>query len=141
MGTRSTIAIENLSGTFEAIYCHFDGYLEHNGKILSDHYTDTAKVRALIALGDISSLGEEVAAGPNEIHSFEHPAPGVTVAYGRCRGDQYREARVYHSFPVLQMQDSQEYTYVYSELNRVWSVARSDNRSCRLLSDIFLRVS
>ena len=57
MGTRSTIAIENADGTVTGIYCHWDGYVSNNGRILQESYTDEAKVRKLIALGNLSSLG------------------------------------------------------------------------------------
>ena len=60
MGTRSTIALEFADGTVQQIYCHWDGYLEHNGKILSEHYMDPFKVRDLINLGGFSSLDKTV---------------------------------------------------------------------------------
>jgi hypothetical protein len=56
MGTRSTIALEFADGTVEQVYCHWDGYLEHNGQILAKHYMDPFKVKALLALGGFSSL-------------------------------------------------------------------------------------
>ena len=56
MGTRSTIALEFADGTVEQVYCHWDGYLENNGKILQAHYMDPFKVKALLALGGFSSL-------------------------------------------------------------------------------------
>ena len=61
MGTRSTIALEYADGTVGQVYCHWDGYLEHNGKILRDYYTDPFKVRNLLDGGDMSSLSETVA--------------------------------------------------------------------------------
>ena len=61
MGTRSTIAMEYADGTIGQIYCHWDGYLSHNGKILRDYYTDPFKVRELLDGGDMSSLSETVA--------------------------------------------------------------------------------
>ena len=36
MGTRSTIALEYADGTVEQVYCHWDGYVSHNGLILSE---------------------------------------------------------------------------------------------------------
>ena len=66
MGTRSSIAIKTEDG-IKAIYCHWDGYVDHNGKILKEFYKTTDKVEALIALGDISSLREEV----GEKHDFD----------------------------------------------------------------------
>ena len=61
MGTRSMIAIENPhSLAVKSIYCHWDGYLEHNGSILNTHYNNSPKVNNLIALGDLSSLRPEI---------------------------------------------------------------------------------
>ena len=58
MSTRCRIAIEH-DGKFESIYCHHDGYLEYVGKKLLKHYNTPERVRELMALGDISSLGNE----------------------------------------------------------------------------------
>ena len=67
MGTRSMIAIENAhSKAVKSIYCHWDGYLEHNGSILNTHYSNSPKVNNLIALGDLSSLRAEI----GEKHDF-----------------------------------------------------------------------
>jgi hypothetical protein len=71
MATRSRIAIENENGIVKSIYCHFDGYVGNNGKILFNHY-DKEKLEKLIELGDISVLKE----------STEN-----TVAYHRDRGE------------------------------------------------------
>lgn len=57
MGTRSTIAIFNTKDqSYDAVYCHWDGYPEHHIPILTEDYTTAKKVRQLIAPGDISSL-------------------------------------------------------------------------------------
>jgi hypothetical protein len=59
MGTRSVIGIiEN--DVCKSVYCHWDGYLDHNGQILQAFYNTTDKVEQLIAQGDISSLGAEI---------------------------------------------------------------------------------
>lgn len=60
MGTRSTIALEFADGTVEQIYCHWDGYLAHNGQILQSNYLDPFKVKELVALGGFSSLSDTV---------------------------------------------------------------------------------
>ena len=60
MATRSTIALEYADGTVGQIYCHWDGYLSNNGKILLENYTDPFKVRELLDNGDMSSLSETV---------------------------------------------------------------------------------
>lgn len=56
MGTRSFIAQKTEDG-YRAIYCHWDGYPSWNGRILHTHYSDPAKLTALLNLGDISCLG------------------------------------------------------------------------------------
>lgn len=84
MSTQSIIIAKTDTG-YAGIYCHYDGYFDGVGLTLWKHYRDPATVAALIALGDLSSLGEKVA--PDGPHSFDDPQEGVTVAYGRDRGE------------------------------------------------------
>jgi hypothetical protein len=58
MGTRSVIGVYH-GGNAKVVYCHWDGYLDHNGRILLDHY-DSSKANHLVALGDLSSLGTTI---------------------------------------------------------------------------------
>ncbi len=67
MATRSTIAIEREDGTVAQVYCHWDGYLSNNGRILQEHYSNPDKVERLIAEGSISSLKPEI----GEKHDFD----------------------------------------------------------------------
>jgi len=66
MATRSIIAKLDDKGV-QAIYCHNDGYLSNNGKILDQHYHDVNKVDELLLLGDCSSLKDTI-----EDTSFYH---------------------------------------------------------------------
>lgn len=61
MATRGTIALEYADGTVGQIYCHWDNYLEHTGKILLNDYKDPFKVRELLDGGDTSTLDHSVA--------------------------------------------------------------------------------
>ena len=56
MGTRSRIGIELPDHTVVSVYCHWDGYVEHNGKILVQHYQNREDVKALIDGGSMSTL-------------------------------------------------------------------------------------
>jgi hypothetical protein len=56
MSTRSHIGIKDSRG-ITGVYCHFDGYPEGVGKTLLENYDTENKVKALIAEGDMSSLG------------------------------------------------------------------------------------
>jgi len=60
MGTRSLISIKNQDGTYDGVYCHFDGYPEGVGNTLKTSYTTEDKIRQLIACGAMSCLVEEV---------------------------------------------------------------------------------
>ena len=76
MATRSIIAKLDSKGV-KAIYCHNDGYLSNNGKILDQHYTHEVHVNQLLAEGDISSLR----------YTIED-----TTFYMRDRGESNKEA-------------------------------------------------
>ena len=88
MATNCLIGVTH-GDTIKVIYCHFDGYLRGVGSTLLKHY-DSVKANQLIALGNISYLEEniEVPSTSLEEHSFEKPVPGVTVFYGRDRGEK-----------------------------------------------------
>ncbi len=64
MSTRSNIAMENPDKTISAIYCHWDGYLKHNGEILQKYYQTPWNVKTLISLGNLSNLGKYLNQSP-----------------------------------------------------------------------------
>ena len=73
MSTRSNIVYDT-GDAVRAVYCHHDGYLDHNGRILFEHYNSEDKVEALIELGDFTSLKptiEETRKKVMRSHSFE----------------------------------------------------------------------
>lgn len=108
MGTRSRIGILEPDGSVTSIYCHWDGYPSHHGPILLNHYATEEKVRALMALGDISVLGEEL----GEKHDFDEPPDGVCNVYGRDRGEEGVSAR--RSASVADFKTiAEEYMYLF----------------------------
>ena len=56
MGTRSRIGYELPDHSVVSVYCHWDGYVEGNGRILVEHYQDREAVKELIDGGSMSSL-------------------------------------------------------------------------------------
>jgi len=99
MGTRSLIGVMH-GDNCKFVYCHWDGYLAHNGKILQEHY-DSAKANHLVALGDISSLCKNIVVPDGVEHSFEKPADGITVFYGRDRGETGVDFHSVNSFKLF----------------------------------------
>lgn len=122
MGTRSTIAIQKLDGSVEQIYCHWDGYLDHNGTILKTNYKTPELVKQLIRLGDLSSLGGSIdTENPN--HSFDNPEEGVCVYYGRDRGEPNTSFRKFDDMTWFRLEGQwEEYNYLYVESEQHWYI-------------------
>lgn len=86
MSTNSRIGIKRLDGTEKYIYCHWDGYIEHNGLLLQLCYDTPEKIEKLLVLGNISVLAEYLET--DKEHSFNNPCPNVVIAYHRDRGEE-----------------------------------------------------
>jgi hypothetical protein len=143
MGTRSTIALEFADGTVEQVYCHWDGYLEHNGKILAEHYSDPFKLRDLIDMGGISSLGKEIGekhpfspaynetdaakrAAVQAAYDAAHEA-GWTTFYARDRGEEGVSARKFKDFADYKANHQyEEFEYILRRDGQ-WYVATDDS--------------
>ena len=138
MATRSTIGVLNTDGSVTAVYCHWDGYPENNGKLLIENYATENAVRGLIELGSISSLGPKI----GEKHPFskfeddrgEHPLVGAakearielaeregwTTFYGRDRGETDVAANTFPNVADFVNEFGEEYNYLF--INGTWFV-------------------
>lgn len=119
MSTRSNIGIKRKNGNIEVVYCHNDGYLSYNGKMLLDNYQNLDKVNSLINLGDMSYLKEDI---------------GSTFFYGRDRKEEDTDKRIYNNLEdYLNKVDSLfiEYIYLFDEVKNKWEYTESyfDNAS------------
>ena len=115
MATRSHIGIKQANGSIKYIYCHWDGYPEHNGAILKEHYTTEAKVNELMDLGDISILNEEIGE-KQDFDRIETHNDKWCLAYGRDRGRTGVEART----GTMKDFTGQEYNYLFE--NGEWKI-------------------
>ena len=129
MGTRSRIGVMH-GDKLKSVYCHWDGYLEHNGRILQNHY-DSAKANHLVSLGFISSLKEEIGekhpfsmydVTPNLSHDEYYEKYGkMTTFYGRDRDETGTDFTVDHSYAEFLSKDY-DYEYYYIMRDGVWYV-------------------
>lgn len=113
MSTRSNIGIKRKNGNIEVVYCHNDGYLSYNGKMLLDNYQNLDKINSLIDLGDMSYLEEDIE---------------NTFFYGRDRGEEDIDKRIYDNLKdYLNKVDSLfiEYIYLFDETKNKWEYAKS----------------
>ena len=116
MATRSTISIENLDGSINTIYCHYDGYISHNGVILQTKYNDRKLVEQLVSGGAISVLGSSISPVPL---NFDEPT--AYTKYYSYRGevtaiDYYKNFADYE-----ENHQYEEFEYLFTKDN-VWSV-------------------
>jgi hypothetical protein len=65
MGTRSRVGIMQ-GDVCKSVYCHYDGYLDHTGRVLQDHW-DQDMVLELMELGDNSGIQET----PEEMNFYK----------------------------------------------------------------------
>ena len=111
MGTRSRIGVMH-GDVCKSVYCHWDGYLEHNGRILQEHYgsDQSPKANHLVALGDISSLGKEIGEKhafsqfelrAEEVQAYKELTENWTTFYGRDRGEEGVEFATDHTFAAF----------------------------------------
>ena len=122
MATRSYIAMKIGEDTYKGVYCHYDGYLDYNGLMLYEHYNTKERVEELISLGNISSLHEKIAPEEGSHHSFDNPDPGVTVFYGRDRGEEGQEAFTCTEEELKDTDSWIEYIYVFDNGKWYYSV-------------------
>ena len=125
MSTNSRIGyIEN--GKTKSIYCHWDGYIDHNGLILYTYYTTLEEVKALVELGDLSVLGKRLGEKVdfNKMSTdvkYRERYDGQCVAYHRDRGEEYSVSEM----GLTELEGDQEYNYAF--IKGEWYVACNRN--------------
>jgi hypothetical protein len=119
MATRSYIGVRNTDASVDYIYCHFDGYPEHNGAILTEYYSNINRVNELLNLGDLSVLGKFI----GEKQDFDKRVVGNCLAYGRDRGES-NVSKKNTGYDELITDQSVDYVYVfdgdYWECHKTW---------------------
>ena len=134
MATRSTISLEFADGTIGQVYCHWDGYLSNNGKILFENYSNPFVLRDLIDLGGLSSLRPTIGTK----HPFSMFEANMTqdefynlyrdmcTFYGRDRGEGESDATYFKDYEDFLLNgQEEEYDYLLRNVNGVatWFVS------------------
>jgi hypothetical protein len=113
----------------KSVYCHWDGYLSHNGRVLQEHY-DSSKANHLVALGDLSSLKPEIGEKhafsqfelrAEEVAGFKLLTENMCTFYGRDRGEKDTEFQVAQTFDeFIEQCDDCAAEYYYINKDGVW---------------------
>ena len=98
MGTRSFISYVKSDNDIRCIYCHYDGYLKHNGRFLQRCY-DESNLDELMDRGDLSSLD----AFPDMCHAY------------RDEGETGVDARHFTSMSELKKYANNEFNYFFKD--------------------------
>ena len=124
-GTRWNVGIEEPNGKIASTYGHWDGYPEWAGKHLKKYYSNTGKVKQLMKLGKqgISSIGPKIKGSKD--HSFNNPDDGVTVFFGRDRGEKQSDTNISKNREDLlkgrnRWSGGTEYMYIWSVKEKKW---------------------
>ncbi len=124
MSTHASITAQLSDGSFKSVYVHSDGYVDHTGKMLAEHYSTQEKVDALMAHGDISTVYEHC--DKPEGHTYETPAKGRTVYYGRDRGEDNVAGSKGATAAVARFNGPGKQSYNYVWDGERWTVGKND---------------
>ena len=111
MATRSNIAMKTKEGKIVSVYCHWDGYVANNGRILLENYANIDKIEALVALGSISSLGEQIGE-QQDFMDRDTQKDEWTLFYTRDRGEEL-SIQQYDDIPSW-IAEMEEYAYLWN---------------------------
>jgi len=89
MGTSSMIGVYNEDGSVTATYCHYDGYLAYNGRLLVESYNTPERANAVANAGYLSSLTTDLDHDLRAAVHTEDPVEyGSVKAFLQC-GDKH----------------------------------------------------
>ena len=122
MATRAIIAKLDDKGV-KAIYNHSDGYLEHAGRILAEHYRDESKVDELLAHGDVSMLDENIGVKIDFNDYKTRYANKQCKFYMRDRGEKYKHAeQLKDETELIEFSNNCDVDFIYMFAYGYWYV-------------------
>lgn len=124
MSTNSSIGVRNDDGGVEYIYCHWDGSIENNGRILMQYFDSKEAAHELVDLGNVSALDVEG-------HDGDETEVGKIVEINGCNVNVYTGKRAgkkrYAHSPLNMVMDRGTAEYVYVFDDNWWVACRETN--------------
>jgi hypothetical protein len=122
MATRAIIAKLDDKGV-KAIYNHSDGYLEHAGRILAEHYRDESKVDELLSHGDVSIIDENIGVKIDFNDYKTRYANKQCKFYMRDRGEKYKHAeQLKDETELIEFSNNCDVDFIYMFAYGYWYV-------------------
>lgn len=150
------IGILNKDGSVDSVRCKYDGYPLSLGSKLRGFYNTAKKVRQLISLGNLVSVGE-IAYLPKGCSCFKDVDPCLSVTYafyrdmGAGHGLEIRHDDNVDSYRTMR-NDNHSYAYLYRNgkwyvvdcrdnmvYDKDWNRVRNNKRDLNLLTDDWAR--
>ena len=100
MSTRSFICIEDAEHGYRGIYCHYDGYPEHVGRLLVEFHNSISSAQTIVSGPQIRNLDQD----------------GTVVRYGDGTLD---DSEVYLGIEDA-LNSGFDYAYLYSTEENCW---------------------
>ena len=130
--TAALIAIiDSKTKEVNSIRVHCDGYPEHMGKLLSEHYNNVDRIYSLIYRGNASCIYEKLEPTSGR-HDFDHRQKGVSVFYIRDRGDSpveegYKTYKNKKEFMEKSVYYDVDYIYLFNPSKGTWRYYKEGN--------------
>ena len=109
MSTRSMIAVQDADGACYAVYCHFDGYVSHMGRMLTTYFNSDEKAADLVNEGEVRAI--EISAENEVVLEYFEPAFDK-------REIEYYDT-VVDMLNAFQNSD-REYLYIWDDVIETW---------------------
>lgn len=129
MGTRALIG-KLQDGKVRFIYNQSDGYVEHLGEILVNHYNDSSRVDSLLELGDITRLD-------SSLEKTKADYVRLYTSYDKKTGERIDRAETAREYGIIDfiadIVDGNEYFYLWD--NKTWWVCLGSERGWYAMRD------
>ena len=125
--TTALIITRSADGKFVGSSCNCDGYPSHAGRILERRYNTKEAVDALIALGNLSALGDNLVDAPGGERDSHGERYDTTIAYCRDRREPFRRAFVGDTLVGCPF-GNYDYVYLYTDDKWLCRVGRSGGK-------------
>ena len=130
MSVDSIIAKQDKNGAVRVVWCHFNGWLSHNGKLLLENYNTPEKIDALIDMGSMVHLGFEIGDKPHTLPNptyvkkgkfiIEHYFNSPCTFYGRDKNEDNFKSTRYKSLANMKKNESAAFCYLWNGRGWKW---------------------